>query len=94
MDFDTFCKNFVNEAFNTHKAQDDNCCTNAMHKSKQYQYEIKFLIDGKDEHVYIEKASSKALAELFFRDSMRDEAVPEDCRKWKYYKILSITRKD
>lgn len=72
----------------------DNCCTYNRTDSKEYTYEIKILLDGKNERVCTEKASSKGLAELFFRDSMRAEAVPEDCRKWKYYEIVSITRKD
>ena len=92
MDFDW--KSFIDGTFNTYKAPDDNCCTDTKHKSKQYRYEIRFIIDGKDEHVCNQAASSKGLAELFFRDSMRAGAVPEDCRKWKYYEITSITRKD
>lgn len=63
-------------------------------KKVQNQYEIKFIMDGKNECTWVESASSKEAAELYFRMAMRAEAVPEDYRKWKYYEILSITRKD
>lgn len=92
-DFDDMLLNMFS-IFNKYTKPEGDCCTSSRRESRQYEYKIKILINGKDEHVCTEKASSKALAELYFRDSMRAEAVPEDCRKWSYYEILNITRKE
>lgn len=83
---------FNNPKGEWHPYGEENCCVENRRTSKEYQYIVTFLLDGR-EKTLTQKGPSIEQVKVFFNNLMR-EFCPNEFRGWNNLEIISIKRRE